>query len=75
MRIAFLTSEFVSEPNSFDGGLSNYLFKVTFELIRFGHEPIVIVSSFENNYFKYKKNNNFQKYQKMKKQNSKYIIN
>jgi len=54
MRIAFLTSEFVSEPNSFDGGLSNYLFKVAFELIRFGHEPIIIVSSFENNFFKHK---------------------
>jgi len=53
MRIAFLTSEFVSEPNSFDGGLSNYLFKVAFELKRNGHEPIIIVSSFENKHINY----------------------
>lgn len=48
MRIAFLTSEYITEPNSFDGGLSNYLFKVAFELKRHGHEPLIIVSSFEN---------------------------
>tara|TARA_B100000963_G_C22580605_1_gene650658 strand:+ start:130 stop:1329 length:1200 start_codon:yes stop_codon:yes gene_type:complete len=53
MRIVFLTSEFVSEPNSFDGGLSNYLFKIAFELKKNGHEPIIIVSSFENKYLKY----------------------
>jgi glycogen synthase len=53
MRIAFLTSEFITESDSFDGGLSNYLFKVASELISYGHEPIVIVSSFENNCFEY----------------------
>tara|TARA_B100001287_G_scaffold72444_1_gene60081 strand:- start:13019 stop:14218 length:1200 start_codon:yes stop_codon:yes gene_type:complete len=53
MRIAFLTSEYVTEPNSFDGGLSNYLFKVAFELKKFGHEPMIIVSSFENKYLKH----------------------
>ena len=53
MRIAFITSEFLSEPNSFDGGLSNYLFKVAFELKRHGHEPIIIVSSFENRHIKH----------------------
>jgi len=54
MRIAFLTSEFVTEPDSFDGGLSNYIFKVCLGLINHGHCPIVIVSSNENSYFKYK---------------------
>ncbi len=53
MRIAFLTSEYVTEPNSFDGGLSNYLFKVAFELKKYGHEPMIIVSSFENKYLKH----------------------
>lgn len=53
MRIAYLTSEFVSEPNSFDGGLSNYLFKVAFELKKHGHEPIIVVSSFENKHIKH----------------------
>ena len=53
MRIAFLTSEFITEPDSFDGGLSNYIFKVSIGLLKFGHQPIVIVSSNENSYFKY----------------------
>jgi len=54
MRVAFLTSEFVTEPDSFDGGLSNYIFKVCVGLIKHGHHPIVVVSSNENSYFKYK---------------------
>lgn len=54
MRIVFLTSEFVTEPDSFDGGLSNYIFKVCIGLIKYGHHPIVVVSSNENSYFKYK---------------------
>ena len=53
MRIAFLTSEFITEPNSFDGGLSNYIYKVALELIKYGHYPIVIVSSTENNKITY----------------------
>ena len=53
MRIAFLTSEFITETDSFDGGLSNYIFKVSIGLLKFGHQPIVIVSSNENSYFKY----------------------
>ena len=48
MRIAFLTSEFVSEKQSFDGGLSNYLLKAAIELIKNGHKPIVIVISEKN---------------------------
>ena len=31
MRIAFLTTEFITAPGSYDGGLSNYLYKVLSE--------------------------------------------
>ncbi len=44
MRIAFLTPEFVTESN-FDGGLANYLNRVTINLKDMGHEPVVIVAS------------------------------
>lgn len=44
MRIAFVTPEFVTESD-FDGGLANYLYRVSLALIKFGHEPIIIVSS------------------------------
>jgi glycosyltransferase involved in cell wall biosynthesis len=54
MRIAFLTTEFITEPDSYDGGLSNYIYKVSIGLLKFGHQPIVIISSNENSYFKYK---------------------
>ena len=54
MRIAFLTTEFITEPGSYDGGLSNYLYKVSIGLIKHGHQPIVIISSNENSYFNYK---------------------
>jgi len=53
MRIAFLTNEFVSEPNSFDGGLSNYVYKICLSLIEYGHVPIVIVISNENKIIKF----------------------
>jgi len=53
MRVAFLTSEFITETDSFDGGLSNYIFKVSIGLLKFGHQPIVIVSSNENSYLKF----------------------
>lgn len=44
MRIAFLTSEFVSEP-SFAGGLAQYLGRVTKGLVKRGHHVEVFVSS------------------------------
>ena len=44
MRIAFVTSEFVTEAN-FDGGLSNYLGRVSRALLAEGHEVVVIVRS------------------------------
>jgi glycosyltransferase involved in cell wall biosynthesis len=45
MRIAFATGEFVTEEGSYDGGLANYLHRVTLSLAALGHEPIVVVSS------------------------------
>ena len=48
MRIAFPTTEFVSEKTSFDGGLSNYLFKISKELIKMGHTPLIFVVSDKN---------------------------
>jgi glycogen(starch) synthase len=44
MRIAFVTTEYVTEP-SYDGGLSNYVHRVVLSLKKFGHYPIVIVIS------------------------------
>jgi len=43
MRLAFLTPEYVSEPK-FDGGLANYLFRLTRVLVQEGHEPEVFVT-------------------------------
>lgn len=45
MKIAFVTNEYVTESN-FDGGLSNYLFKITGALRNRGHEVFVITSSY-----------------------------
>jgi glycosyltransferase involved in cell wall biosynthesis len=44
MRIAYLTPEFVTEAK-FDGGLGNYLNRVTGALAEYGHEPEVFVLS------------------------------
>jgi len=44
LRIAFVTPEYVTETN-FDGGLANYLHRVSLALVAFGHEPVIIVSS------------------------------
>lgn len=44
MRVALITPEFPSEEN-FDGGLSNYLLRVSKSLIQLGHTPIVFVVS------------------------------
>lgn len=45
MRIAFATGEFVTEEGSYDGGLANYLHRVSLSLVTLGHEPVVVVSS------------------------------
>lgn len=44
MRIAFITPEYITEPN-FDGGLANYLYRVSLALKDFGHEPLIIVGT------------------------------
>lgn len=45
MRIAFVTVEYVTEEGSYDGGLANYLHRVTRSLAEMGHEPVVVVLS------------------------------
>jgi glycosyltransferase involved in cell wall biosynthesis len=47
MRIAFVTPEYVTESN-FDGGLANYLYRVSLSLIKLGHSPIIVVASDKN---------------------------
>ena len=50
MRIVFVTTEYVSKENS-DGGLANYLFRVSSELKKYGHDPLILViSDKEQNY-------------------------
>lgn len=44
MRVAFLTSEYVTEPN-FDGGLANYLHRVSIALTNLGHQVEVFTLS------------------------------
>jgi len=44
MRIAFITPEYVTEHN-FDGGLANYLYRVTGALKELGHDVEVFTSS------------------------------
>jgi glycosyltransferase involved in cell wall biosynthesis len=44
MQIVFVTPEFITEEN-FDGGLSNYLNRVTISLQQMNHSPIVVVTS------------------------------
>lgn len=53
MRIAFITPEYVTEPN-YDGGLANYLHRVTLALREAGHDPIVIVGSDRNESFEHR---------------------
>jgi glycosyltransferase involved in cell wall biosynthesis len=44
MKIAFLTPEYVTEPN-FDGGLASYLYRVAAALRDTGHEPVIFVAT------------------------------
>lgn len=44
MRIALVTPEYVSESNR-EGGLANYIHRLSLSLAQMGHEPIVIVGS------------------------------
>jgi len=52
MRVALITSEFVTE-SVFDGGLANYIFRVAKALIQLNHIPVVFVSSVKNETFYY----------------------
>jgi len=45
MKICFITPEFVTEAKNFDGGLSNYLYRISLGLLELGHQPVVIVAS------------------------------
>lgn len=54
MNICFVTTEFISEQTDFDGGLANYLYKISTALLKEGHKVLVIVQSFENKRFDYK---------------------
>lgn len=50
MNIVFVTPEYVTEKG-FDGGLANYLFKISSSLVERGHKVFVIVSSDRNEKF------------------------
>jgi len=50
MRIVFVTTEYVSKENP-DGGLANYIHRITKALKKIGHTPIVIVISNKNQEF------------------------
>lgn len=52
MRIAIVTTEFISEKR-FDGGLANYTYKLAKMLIERGHFVIVYITSSEQQIFKY----------------------
>lgn len=54
MNICFITTEFISEQTDFDGGLANYLYKISSALLKEGHKVLIIVQSFENKRFDYK---------------------
>lgn len=44
MRIALASTEFLTEK-TYDGGLSNYIYRVSLSLQALGHEPVVFVAS------------------------------
>jgi glycogen synthase len=44
MRIAFPTTQYVTEP-SFAGGLANYIHRVAVSLREMGHNPVVVVTA------------------------------
>lgn len=45
MKIAFVTPEFITEPATFDGGLANYLYRISLALVKLNHTPHVFVGS------------------------------
>jgi len=55
MTICFVTPEFITEKKNFDGGLSNYLFRVALSLQHMGHTAIIVVASDVTEVFFYEK--------------------
>jgi glycosyltransferase involved in cell wall biosynthesis len=53
MNIAFVTTEFVTEP-TFDGGLANYLDKISLALLEEKHNIYIFIASNENQIFSHK---------------------
>jgi glycogen synthase len=53
MNIGFVTDEFVTEGKK-DGGLANYLLRVSLFLKKIGHNPIIITKSHRNEVLFYK---------------------
>jgi hypothetical protein len=45
MRVLFVTPEFVTEEDNYDGGLANYVYRISISLKDRGHKPIVVVAS------------------------------
>ncbi|MBN2070997.1 MAG: glycosyltransferase [Candidatus Krumholzibacteriota bacterium] len=45
MRIGLVTPEYVTEKRSFDGGLANYLYRLSLSLVKLGHQPVVFTLS------------------------------
>lgn len=53
MKVAFVTPEFITEKENFDGGLANYLNRLTIGLVDAGHSPHVFVSAEKDETFNY----------------------
>ncbi|MBU5636000.1 glycosyltransferase family 4 protein [Geomonas sp. Red69] len=53
MRIGFVTTEYVTEEQNYDGGLSNYLSRISLALKSKGHEPVIVVASSSNGSFRH----------------------
>ncbi|MCW5906556.1 MAG: glycosyltransferase family 4 protein [Chitinophagales bacterium] len=53
MRIAIVATEYVTEPNSYDGGMAVHWHKIAKGLKQLGHEPIVVVLSKTNEVFQH----------------------
>jgi len=48
MRVVLVTTEYVTEQKSFDGGLSNHFHKIALSLKNMGHDTVIIVKSDKN---------------------------
>jgi glycosyltransferase involved in cell wall biosynthesis len=48
IKVALFTTEYITEANSFDGGLANYIHRVALSLKQLGHHPVICVISNKN---------------------------